>query len=65
MTNAEQLLLNIKTSTKAVGMKVTYSFGAYIITSMPKNNSAEAYANSKAFCPRRRDFSYWCGLEYR
>lgn len=65
MTNTEQLLVNIETSTKAVGMKVTYSFGTYFITSMPKNNSAKAYANSKAFCPKRWDFCYWCGLEHR
>lgn len=65
MTNTEQLLVNIKKSTKAAGMKETYSFGTYIITSIPKNNSAEAHANSKAFRPGRWEFSYWCDLGYR
>lgn len=65
MTNTEQLLVNIKKSTKAAGMKVTYSFHIYIITSIPKNNSVEAYANSKAFRPGRWEFSYWCDVGYR
>lgn len=56
MITTAALLVNIKTSSIAVGMKVTYSYSTHIITSIPKNNSAEACANSKTFCPRRWDF---------
>lgn len=66
MTNTEQLLVNIRISMKIVRYESNIQFWfSYHLLPIPKNNTADAYANSKVFCPAEWDFSYWGDLAYR
>jgi len=66
MTNTEQLLVNTRISTRRVWYKSDIRFWlSYNFLPIPKNNTAEANANSKAFCPAGWDSAYWGDLAYR